>query len=157
MVATGECREVVCSAGRRLERSLRERRPSSYLRIAAGIPRYGVDIRERDLPQETEQERALSFSRDATLARKLWNASGPAARCAANLPASRSREHCPRPEARFRLDGKDVGEITSAASLPLASGDRRVALGYIRREAATPGKVVDAGGSEATRGEPAVH
>ena len=27
------------------------------LRIAAGIPRYGQDIRERDLPQETEQHR----------------------------------------------------------------------------------------------------
>src|SRR5207245_2451649 len=31
------------------------------LRIAAGIPRYGIDVRERDLPQETEQERALNF------------------------------------------------------------------------------------------------
>jgi folate-binding protein YgfZ len=31
------------------------------LRVAAGVPRYGVDIRERDLPQETEQDRALNF------------------------------------------------------------------------------------------------
>src|SRR2546427_4897789 len=34
------------------------------LRIAAGIPRYGQDIRERDLPQETEQSRA-SRSRES--------------------------------------------------------------------------------------------
>ena len=30
------------------------------LRIQSGIPRYGIDIRERDLPQETEQARALT-------------------------------------------------------------------------------------------------
>ena len=32
-------------------------------RIVSGIPMYGVDIRERDLPQETEQARALNFNK----------------------------------------------------------------------------------------------
>ena len=31
---------------------------------------------------------------------------------------------------------KEVGEITSGAILPLPGGDRAVALGYLRREAA---------------------
>jgi glycine cleavage system aminomethyltransferase T len=31
---------------------------------------------------------------------------------------------------------KEVGEITSRAILPLLGGDRAVALGYLRREAA---------------------
>ena len=35
-------------------------------RIVSGVPLYGVDIRERDLPQETEQARALTSTRDAT-------------------------------------------------------------------------------------------
>jgi hypothetical protein len=52
--------------------------------------------------------------------------------------------------SKIQVEGKDVGEITSSVSLPWASGDRGVALGYIRREAATPGNVVDAGGSEAS-------
>ena len=56
----------------------------------------------------------------------------------------------PAPGSKIQVDGKDVGEITSAASLPLAGGERRVALGYIRREVATPGKRVDAGGSAAS-------
>ena len=30
-------------------------------RIAWGVPRYGIDLRERDLPQETGQEHALNF------------------------------------------------------------------------------------------------
>ena len=62
----------------------------------------------------------------------------------------RSTDRCPPPGSKIQVDGKDVGEITSAASLPLAGGERRVALGYIRREVATPGKQVEAGGSAAS-------
>jgi glycine cleavage system aminomethyltransferase T len=41
---------------------------------------------------------------------------------------------------KIQSDGRDVGEITTTASLPVAGGERRVALGYIRREIGTPGK-----------------
>ena len=36
--------------------------------------------------------------------------------------------------AKIQADGRDIGEITSVASLPLAGGERSVALGYMRRE-----------------------
>jgi len=49
----------------------------------------------------------------------------------------------PAPGTRIEADGKEVGEITSCATLPLATGDRGVALGYLRREAA--GKILHAG------------
>jgi len=49
---------------------------------------------------------------------------------------------------KIQADGRDVGEITSTASLPLGSGERPVALGYIRREIATPGRQVQAGSSQ---------
>jgi len=42
------------------------------LRIAEAIPVYGIDIVERDLPQETSQMRALHFNKAATWARRLW-------------------------------------------------------------------------------------
>ncbi len=41
------------------------------LRIASGIPRYGQDIRERDLPQETEQQRALHFSKGCYIGQEI--------------------------------------------------------------------------------------
>ena len=44
----------------------------------------------------------------------------------------------PEPGAKIlpgEKEEKEVGEITSSASLPLADGDRPVALGYLRREA----------------------
>jgi folate-binding Fe-S cluster repair protein YgfZ len=42
----------------------------------------------------------------------------------------------PEPGSKIQADGKEVGEITSSAILPLPSGDRAAALGYLRREAA---------------------
>jgi len=46
----------------------------------------------------------------------------------------------PAPGAKIQSEGREVGEITSAATLPLAAGERSVALGYIRREIAIPGR-----------------
>src|SRR5579864_791982 len=40
-------------------------------RIAAGIPRYGQDIRERDLPQETGQMRGLSFTKGCYIGQEI--------------------------------------------------------------------------------------
>ena len=58
-------------------------------------------------------------------------------------------DQLPAPGSKIQVDGKDVGEITSAASLPLAGGDRQVALGYIRREVGDAGQ---AGRSRRQRG-----
>ena len=56
------------------------------------------------------------------------------------------------PEANIKIqaDGKDVGEITSVASLPLAGVAQPVALGYIRREALQTGKLLEAGSIKLT-------
>ncbi len=40
-------------------------------RIVSGVPRYGVDIRERDLPQETEQARALNFNKGCYVGQEI--------------------------------------------------------------------------------------
>jgi folate-binding protein YgfZ len=120
------------------------------LRIAAGIPRYGVDIRERDLPQETDQERALSFVKGCYVGQEIVERIRSRGQVRRKFTGFDVRGELPAPGSKIQADGKDVGEITSAASLPWPGGDRGVALGYIRREVATPGKLLDAGGSEAT-------
>jgi folate-binding protein YgfZ len=119
------------------------------LRIASGIPRYGADIRERDLPQETEQERALSFVKGCYVGQEIVERIRSRGQVRRKFTGFDIHGPLPAPGAKIQADGKDVGEITSAASLPGTNGDRPVALGYIRREAGTPGKVLDAGGSEA--------
>ncbi|HKF04423.1 MAG TPA: glycine cleavage T C-terminal barrel domain-containing protein [Candidatus Sulfotelmatobacter sp.] len=116
-------------------------------RIVSGIPRFGVDIRERDLPQETEQERALNFSKGCYIGQEI-------------VERIRSRGAVHRKFSGFLIEGaaaipagakivageKEVGEVTSVASLP---GLPTVVLGYIRREVATPGREVTIGTAKA--------
>ncbi len=117
-------------------------------RIVSGIPRYGVDIRERDLPQETEQARALNFNKGCYVGQEI-------------VERIRSRGAVHRKFTGFLIEGaaqiaagskivsgeKEVGEITSAASLP--SANKTVALGYIRREVGVPGREVTIGSIKA--------
>ncbi|HYM05462.1 MAG TPA: glycine cleavage T C-terminal barrel domain-containing protein [Terriglobales bacterium] len=119
------------------------------LRIAAGIPRYGVDIRERDLPQETEQDRALNFSKGCYVGQEIVERIRSRGQVRRKFTGFEIDGPLPAAGTKVQVDGKDAGEITSAASLPVAGGNRPVALGYIRREFAAPGKPVDAGGSAA--------
>jgi folate-binding protein YgfZ len=124
-------------------------RALDLLRIAAGIPRYGVDIRERDLPQETEQDRALNFSKGCYVGQEIVERIRSRGQVRRKFTGFEVSGQLPASGSKVQVDTKDVGEITSAASLPLAGGEHRVALGYIRREAAKPGKEVEAGGSAA--------
>jgi folate-binding protein YgfZ len=120
------------------------------LRIAAGIPRYGVDIRERDLPQETEQERALNFSKGCYVGQEIVERIRSRGQVRRKFTGFEIEGQLPAAGSKIQVDGKDVGEITSAAALPVAGGERRLALGYIRREVAMPGKPVETGGGGAT-------
>lgn len=117
-------------------------------RIKSGIPRYGVDIRERDLPQETEQARALNFTKGCYIGQEI-------------VERIRSRGAVHRkftgfvwigggtvsPGSKIMVGEKEVGEITSAGRL----GEQHpgLALGYIRREFAVPGKEVLIGSTHA--------
>jgi folate-binding protein YgfZ len=120
-------------------------------RILAGIPRYSVDIRERDLPQETEQARALNFNKGCYVGQEI-------------VERIRSRGAVHRKFSGFLLDGaaqiaastkilageKEVGEITSVASVRSPGGMKTVALGYVRREMSVPGREVTVGKANAT-------
>jgi folate-binding protein YgfZ len=109
-----------------------------WLRILEGTPLYGIDIRDRELPQETGQTRALHFSKGCYLGQEI-------------VERIRSRGNVHRTFSAFRLDGelpvvgapleaggKPVGELTSVAAIPLSTDSDTIvqlALGYIRREA----------------------
>jgi len=118
------------------------------LRIAAGIPRYGQDIRERDLPQETEQQRALHFSKGCYIGQEIVERIRSRGNVHRQFTGFEVQGPLPALGTKIQADGRDVGEITSTASLPLSGGDHAVALGYIRREIATQGKQVQAGGTQ---------
>ena len=118
-------------------------------RIVTGVPRYGVDIRERDLPQETEQARALNFNKGCYVGQEI-------------VERIRSRGAVHRMFTGFLADGvvepgskvlageKQVGEITSTACVRLSNTERIIGLGYIRREVGTPGREIMIGDVKAT-------
>jgi aminomethyltransferase len=119
-------------------------------RIAAGIPRYGLDIRERDLPQETGQMRALSFTKGCYIGQEIVER----IRARGSLHRSFTGFRIvggplPTTGSKVQTGGKDVGEITSAAMLPAQEGETAVALGYVRKEAGAPGTTVEIGTSRA--------
>jgi folate-binding protein YgfZ len=106
-----------------------------WFRIAAGIPRFGVDIRERDLPQETGQDRALHFAKGCYVGQEIVeriHARGQVHRLLTKFQIDGAP---PQRGTKLMAGGKEVGEITSAAILPEAAGQVTVALGYLRREA----------------------
>ncbi|MGO9088074.1 MAG: YgfZ/GcvT domain-containing protein [Candidatus Sulfotelmatobacter sp.] len=120
-------------------------------RIVVGIPRYGVDIRERDLPQETEQARALNFNKGCYVGQEIVeriHSRGAVHRKFTGFLAQGAGGIVPG--AKILAGEKEAGEITSVASLRLESGEETVALGYIRREAGVPGREVTIGSARAT-------
>ncbi len=120
------------------------------LRIASGIPQYGVDIRDRELPQETEQDRALNFSKGCYIGQEIVERIRSRGNVHRKFTGFEVHGELPAPGAKIQAGGKEVGEVTSTASLPADTGQYRVALGYLRREVATPGTRVEIGGTEAT-------
>jgi folate-binding protein YgfZ len=118
-------------------------------RVAEGIPLYGIDMAERDLPQETSQMRALHFNKGCYLGQEIVErirSRGNVHRHlrAMELEPPQRREPVagdpgngtlPAKGADLKLDDVTVGNITSAAELPLPGGTRRFALGMVKGEA----------------------
>jgi folate-binding protein YgfZ len=119
-------------------------------RIVSGIPRYGVDIRERDLPQETEQASALNFNKGCYVGQEIVErirSRGAVHRKFTGFLAETATQIAVG--AKVVAGEKEVGEITSAASLQFSGVSRTVALGYIRREVGVPGREVTVGTAKA--------
>ena len=109
---------------------------ADIVRLEHGKPRYGLDITEAHIPQETQQMHALHFSKGCYLGQEI-------------VERVRSRGHVNKMLAALEIDaqeapmtgtkvqsaGKDAGEITSAAFSP--SRGKVVALGIVRVDALT--------------------
>ena len=130
--------DAVAAFSAALDVPLRDADAYERARIEAGVPRQGVDIDERTIPQEAFLEQdAVSFTKGCFVGQELV--------CRID-----TRGHVNRLLRRLRAsgglvagapvtagDGKTVGEITSSA------GD--VALAMVRREV-EPGAQLDAAG-----------
>ena len=107
----------------------------NLFRISRGIPQFGQDIRDRDLPQETGQARALNFSKGCYLGQEIVERIRSRGAVHRQFMAFAVDGPLPSPGSKILAHEKEVGEITSSALLPFPKRDQEVALGYLRREA----------------------
>jgi len=110
------------------------------MRIAEAIPAYGVDMVERDLPQETSQLRALHFTKGCYLGQEIVERIR--SRGSVHRHLRQLELDGPLPEAGAELSFQNAsgetavaGTITSIVELPLGGSARLVALAMIRGEA----------------------
>lgn len=111
-----------------------------WWRIVHGIPHYSQDIRDRDLPQETGQMQALSFTKGCYIGQEIVERIRSRGQVHRSFVGFEIEGNPPAP-GRFEAEGRAVAEVTSIARLPLDSGEKALALGYVRREVAAEGKV----------------
>ena len=105
-------------------------------RIAEGIPAYGIDIAERDLPQEAVPQVALSFNKGCYLGQEIVERIRSRGSVHRHLRSLELTGPVPVAGTALTLEGGAVaGQITSAAELLLSTGSRVLALGMMRGEA----------------------
>jgi folate-binding protein YgfZ len=114
-----------------------------HLRMLEGTPRYGVDIRDRELPQETNQTRALHFAKGCYLGQEIVErirSRGAVHRIFSGFELTGT---LPAPGSALEAEGKAVGEVTSVATVPGEGFETiMLALGYVRREALEHGLAI---------------
>lgn len=115
-------------------------------RILCGIPRVGQDTREKTLPQETGQERALNFNKGCYIGQEIVERIRARGAVHRTFVGFEVEEPAPAAGTKVQSEGKDVGEITSVAAERLKG--KQLALGYLRREFQATDKTLTAGEAE---------
>jgi folate-binding protein YgfZ len=119
-----------------------------WWRVVQGIPQYGQDIRERDLPQETEQMHAINFTKGCYIGQEIVERIRSRGQVHRKFTGFEF-EDGPPVLAKAEAEGRVVAEVTSIATVPTPSGERNIGLGYVRREAVATGSQVELGGHKA--------
>ena len=139
-------------AGRGRSDARRQRCARAVSHRRAECRAYGIDLRERDLPQETGQQHALNFTKGCYIGQEI-------------VERIRSRGNVHRMFIGFEVQGDPSASGREPRSAPTTrmwvrlparrafhfpSGERTLALGYVRREVAPPGATVQIGEQSAT-------
>ena len=117
-------------------------------RVLRGIPQYGKDIRDRDLPQETGQMQALNFNKGCYIGQEIVERIRSRGQVHRNFRGFEFAGSAPS-LGKFESEGRSIAEITSVARVPRAGGEREIALGYVRVEAVPENGLLSLNGTQA--------
>ncbi len=110
-------------------------------RIEAGLPRFGADMDESNLPPEAGIEaRAISYTKGCYIGQEVIariRTYGQVVKSLRGLRLADDLKGLPLRGDKLLRDGKEVGYLTSAVASPTFKAN--LALGYVRREANQPG------------------
>src|SRR5882762_1575949 len=122
----------------------------SGLRLAQGVPWFGYDFGEKQIPHEAGlQDSHISYTKGCYTGQEIVErvrSRGQVNRQRVRLAFS--GDVVPETGTALTLDGKEVGYVTRAAKTwdPL----RVIGMGYARKEATAPGTVLQCAGRSAT-------
>jgi aminomethyltransferase len=117
------------------------------VRLENAHPRYGIDFSERYIPHETQLLHAIHFNKGCYLGQEIVErvrSRGLVNRKLVGLRMAGSQP--PEPKTKITSEGKDIGEITSAAYSPALG--HVVAMGYVRVEQLAANAPMEAAGVE---------
>lgn len=109
------------------------------VRVAEGIPVYGVDIVESCLAQETSQMRALHFSKGCYLGQEIVERIHSRGSVHRHLRQLELTGPLPTTGAELTLNAAPVGQLTSVAQV----GVRTMALGMVRADTEIGAQTLD--------------
>jgi folate-binding protein YgfZ len=122
----------------------------SATRLAQGVPWFGYDFGEKQIPHEAGLEDShISYTKGCYTGQEIVErvrSRGQVNRQRAQLFFS--GDAVPEPETLLTLDGKEVGYVTRAARI--WDPPRILGMGYVRKEANAPGTVLQCGSGTAT-------
>jgi folate-binding protein YgfZ len=145
--AIGAVIDALADAGR--ERDLIEADADTLevLRIESGTPRQGAELDEEVLPPEARLDECVSTTKGCYTGQEVIARIASRGQVKHLLVGLRLEAgKLPPPGAPIQVDGRRVGEVTSAAHSNPAGA---IALGYVQRPHDLPDTVVDVGGRAA--------
>jgi folate-binding protein YgfZ len=123
------------------------------VRVLLGMPRYGLDIGDRDLPQETAQDRALNFRKGCYVGQEIVERIHSRGKVHRSLAGLIIEGIAPVSGTAVQSGGKQIGEVRSVATLPVNGSSRTFALASLRRGALPNGAELQVGDATAKLSE----
>ncbi len=122
------------------------------LRIAAGLPRFGVDYDASNLPQEVAVEHAVDFKKGCYLGQEVIARLHYRGQVARQIRRLVIESGVAEPAAILSFEGRECGVLTSVQPSPVPGP--RFALAMIQRRASEAGTEIEIAGGGRARVKP---
>jgi folate-binding protein YgfZ len=114
----------------------------SVLRLEQGIPWFGYDFSEKQIPHEAALENShISYTKGCYTGQEIVERVRSRGQVNRRRVGLRFTGEAPRPGEVLTSDGKEAGQVTRAAFSPALSS--AIGVGYVRKENNSPGNTLE--------------